>query len=330
MAFPSDSARTKNWGSEVLTDSDLEAQLDLLHTYLKDALNSTTGHNHDGTSNQGPKLTTLGTVACTLPINFAKGADISSASTTDIGAATGNVVDVTGTTTITGLGTVQAGTTRFVRFTGILTLTHNGTSLILPTGADITTAAGDEAIFVSLGSGNWRCANYFRKDGTSLVGYNASTALSGSVIQTVKTAYGTYSSAGSTAMPIDNTTPQNTEGVALSGLDTSITPNNASNRLRITVKVNIATAGANAFGVALYQDSTASALKGTIVGISNDSSPVQAVLIHEMAAGTTISTTFKVRVGTNGGNAVHFNGNTSGSLFNSIMDSIMIIEEIKA
>lgn len=56
MAFPSDSARTKNWGTETLTDSDLEAQLDLLHNYNKDALNASTGHNHDGTSNQGPKL----------------------------------------------------------------------------------------------------------------------------------------------------------------------------------------------------------------------------------------------------------------------------------
>lgn len=102
-------------------------------------------------------------------INESKGANISSATTTDIGAATGNFVDVTGTTTITGLGTVQAGTRRIVRFTGALTLTHNATSLILPTGANITTAAGDTATFVSLGSGNWVCTSYQRKDGTALV-----------------------------------------------------------------------------------------------------------------------------------------------------------------
>lgn len=102
-------------------------------------------------------------------INYAKGSDIASATTTDIGAATGNFVDVTGTTTITGLGTVQAGTIRFVRFTGILTLTHNGTSLILPTTANITTAANDRAIFASLGSGNWICLAYQKADGTPLV-----------------------------------------------------------------------------------------------------------------------------------------------------------------
>lgn len=110
-------------------------------------------------------------------INEAKGTDIASAATTDIGAATGNYVVVTGTTTITALGTVQAGTRRIVNFSGILTLTHNGTSLILPTSANITTAAGDTATFVSLGSGNWVCTNYMRASGAALVGSLKDTIL---------------------------------------------------------------------------------------------------------------------------------------------------------
>lgn len=104
----------------------------------------------------------------TSALNEAKGSDIASASTTDIGAATGNFVHVTGTTTITALGTVQAGARRTVRFAGALTLTHNATSLILPTGANITTAANDVATFVSEGSGNWRCVNYMRASGKSI------------------------------------------------------------------------------------------------------------------------------------------------------------------
>lgn len=102
-------------------------------------------------------------------INEAKGADIASATTTDIGAATGNYVKVTGTTTITGLGTIQAGTERTVEFGGALTLTHNGTSLILPGAANITTVAGDTAIFRSLGSGNWKCVAYQKASGSSVV-----------------------------------------------------------------------------------------------------------------------------------------------------------------
>src|SRR5690606_7462320 len=85
----------------------------------------------------------------------AKASDVASATTTDLGAAAGRIVDVTGTTTITSFGTVAAGVWRIVRFTGALTLTHNATSLILPGSANIKTAAGDCAIAVSLGSGNW-------------------------------------------------------------------------------------------------------------------------------------------------------------------------------
>jgi len=106
----------------------------------------------------------------TSALNEAKGTNIPSAATTDIGAADGNLIHITGTTTITALGTAQAGSRREVVFDGVLTLTHNAISLILPTGANITTAAGDCAEFISEGSGNWRCTSYSRADGTSLGG----------------------------------------------------------------------------------------------------------------------------------------------------------------
>lgn len=104
-----------------------------------------------------------------------KGADVASASTTDIGAATGQYLHITGTTGITALGTKTAGVVRKVVFDAALTLTHNGTSLILPSGANITTAAGDTAEFISEGAGNWRCQRYTRADGKSLVGISSLT-----------------------------------------------------------------------------------------------------------------------------------------------------------
>ncbi len=87
-------------------------------------------------------------------------ATVASASTVDLGAQLAPVVNITGTTTITSFGTVAAGTMRRVVFGGALVLTHNGTSLILPGGANITTAAGDSGVFISLGSGNWRCVDF--------------------------------------------------------------------------------------------------------------------------------------------------------------------------
>lgn len=85
---------------------------------------------------------------------------VASASTADLGAVPGRYVNITGTTTITAFGTIKAGTVKYVKFAAALTLTHNATSLILPGGANITTAAGDTATFVSEGSGNWRCLSY--------------------------------------------------------------------------------------------------------------------------------------------------------------------------
>lgn len=84
---------------------------------------------------------------------------VASASTTDILGAASAFVAISGTTTITSFGT-GTNRIRFVRFTGALTLTHNATSLILPTGANMTVAAGDTIIVISDGSSNARVVNY--------------------------------------------------------------------------------------------------------------------------------------------------------------------------
>lgn len=111
---------------------------------------------------------------------------IASAATTDIGSAAGNVINITGTTTITALGTAQAGARRHIRFAGILTLTHNVTSLILPGSANITTAVGDTALMISLGGGNWYCDKYTRADGgITVIG---SLDVVGSVVNEAKSA----------------------------------------------------------------------------------------------------------------------------------------------
>lgn len=96
---------------------------------------------------------------------------LASAATTDLGSVPGRYKIITGTVTITGLGTIKAGTIAYLKFSGILTLTHNATSLILPGGGNIITAAGDTAIVVSEGSGNWRCVSYQRAQAVPLGEY---------------------------------------------------------------------------------------------------------------------------------------------------------------
>jgi hypothetical protein len=110
----------------------------------------------------GPAFLTAAGGALTGALNWAAAATVASAATADIGAAASNVVNISGTATITGLGTIAAGAMRWVKFAGALTLTHNATSLINLGGANIVTAAGDVALFVSEGSGNWRMLDYRR------------------------------------------------------------------------------------------------------------------------------------------------------------------------
>ena len=263
-----------------------------------------------------------------LAVDWAKGADIASATTTDIGAATGNYIHVTGTVTITGLGTVQAGTLRIVRFAGVLLLTHNATSLILPSGANITTAANDVAVMVSEGSGNWRCVDYQKADGTAL----SSGSLVGHVIQVVNVLDGAVAT-GTTLMLDDDSIPQNAEGDEFMTL--AITPSNTNNKLKIDVVVNLATNATNTNNliVALFQDTTVGALAAASVikgdgGVGNDLLH-QINFTHYMVAGTTSSTIFKVRAGGEAINVVTFNGISSGRKFGGVMPSSITITEIK-
>ena len=102
---------------------------------------------------------------------WAKGADVASATAANLGSNTdGDYFHITGTTGIaaSNFGTVDAGVERTIVFDGALLLTHNGTSFILPGAANITTAAGDVAVFRSEGSGNWRCVSYVKSTGSPI------------------------------------------------------------------------------------------------------------------------------------------------------------------
>ena len=94
-----------------------------------------------------------------------RGADIASATTLSLPSGGGGVFNITGTTTITGIGSAVGGRTIRVRFAGSCQLTHNATSFILPGGSNIFTSAGDTALFINeaatdgVGS-NWRCFHY--------------------------------------------------------------------------------------------------------------------------------------------------------------------------
>ena len=115
----------------------------------------------------------LGANTFTAAQEWATGAAIASAATINLDTSTGNRVHITGTTAITAV-TLTLGP-RTVIFDGILTLTHNATTNNLPGAANITTAAGDRAIYESDGTTVF-CVSYIKVSGAAVVG-GASGAL---------------------------------------------------------------------------------------------------------------------------------------------------------
>ena len=100
-------------------------------------------------------------------IQTEKGGDIASASPLIIDTD-GSYFDVTGTTGFSAM-TIAADRQFTLQFDGVLGMTHHATNLDLPGEANITTAAGDVAIFQSTGSNTVQCTSYTRADGTPIV-----------------------------------------------------------------------------------------------------------------------------------------------------------------
>jgi hypothetical protein len=128
----------------------------------------------------------------------------------------------------------------------------------------------------------------------------------GHVVQVVNTEV-TAVGSGTTTCAYDDTIMQNDEGTEFMTL--AITPTSATNKLKIDVVGNFNHDGSNKIlTVGLFQDSTADALAlvYSFEGVAN--SPLPISFTHFMTAGTTSSTTFKVRCGADTSATVTLNG----------------------
>jgi hypothetical protein len=171
------------------------------------------------------------------------GAAIASAATVDLDTATGNRVHITGTTTITAV-TLTRGP-RTVIFDDILTLTHHATTNNLPGAANITTAAGDRAIYESDGTTVY-CVSYVPVSGKAVVNPVATATASGLV-----------------------PTPPNDATKVLSGAMTYITPASSDLvRLATINPINAATAVFNSGISNTYEEYL---IRGSLVQVAPSS-----------------------------------------------------------
>ena len=166
---------------------------------------------------------------------------------------------------------------------------------------------------------------------TDMIAAGAVTAAkrgSGAVLQVVTAEYTTRTSV-TTAVPLDDTIPQNTEGTEIITL--AITPKSTSNKLLIEFFMPFWDADAvRVVAACLFQDSTADAL--AVAGLVNSLSLYnqQMGLVHVMDAGTTSSTTFKIRVGPNNG-TMYLNRRANNPVFGSTtLHTTLRITEVAA
>lgn len=152
------------------------------------------------------------------------------------------------------------------------------------------------------------------------------TGITNTIVQIVEATPITTVITCNTVIPLDDTIPQNTEGNEV--ITGSITPSSASNRLRIEFSCWAGLSASDNYSVALFQDTAANAIAAA-ANYSN-SNREMFYLSHEMAAGTTSATTFKIRIGPAGGNVAYVNGGTGGSReFGGISAARLRVTEIE-
>jgi hypothetical protein len=132
---------------------------------------------------------------------------------------------------------------------------------------------------------------------------------------------------GTTILPNDDSIPQSTEGTQF--MTKAITPKSATNILEIKATVHCSYSVNETLSIALFQDSTANALAAISENQDNATGMVCLDLTHTMVAGTTSSTTFKIRGGGNGAGTFTFNGASAARRFGGVSASSMIITEYK-
>ncbi len=192
-------------------------------------------------------------------------------------------------------------------------LTLSSTNVLKITGEAASTGAATNDIVAKLGT-VW------------YMPYAGAPAASGAMVQKVGTETGAVAT-GTTGIPNDDTIPQNTEGDEYMTL--AITPTDTGNVLYITVTIHLSTDTATRWlQAALFQDSTANALAATMSYVPDIFHTAVLTFTHKMTAGTTSSTTFKVRAGLSNTGTTTFNGVNGSRYMGGVLASSIVIEEI--
>jgi len=147
----------------------------------------------------------------------------------------------------------------------------------------------------------------------------------GSVLQVATFQTGAVAT-GTGTIPLDDTIPQITEGTEFMTL--AITPTSATNKLIINVTIQLDKNNVNSLTVAMFQDSTVNAIAAQFYGALASGLSLPMSYTFSMTAGTTSSTTFRVRAGSEAAGTVTMNGRGGGRIDGGVAVSSITIYEV--
>ncbi len=212
------------------------------------------------------------------------------------------------------------------------------TDPILTAAVSVITTEGDLIVGDNTGNASrlaiGSAGQYLRSDGTdpswhALLAADLSgpipkaNATPGSVIQSVLATTNSYTS-HTTAIPYDDTIPQNTEGEQI--LTATITPTSTSTKVRCTAILQVDGAAQESVG-AIFRGAGVNALYAAS-SYANLDALNQLILAYEDVPGSVAAQVYNIRVGTNGGGALYVNGTSGGRMFGGTCVSSLLLEEI--
>lgn len=129
-----------------------------------------------------------------------------------------------------------------------------------------------------------------------------------------------------TTIPNDDTIPQITEGAEF--LTVAITPQSAASRLLVEATVHAAAAAATWVVAALFRDSTANAVGASLSYV--DSANAGRVLVARawVLAGSTATTTFRLRAGPSGATTLTVNGSSGTRALGGVPLMTLTVTEV--
>jgi hypothetical protein len=151
------------------------------------------------------------------------------------------------------------------------------------------------------------------------------------IVQQVFDELRTATSTAGTALPVDNTIPQDNEGDEITALNNTFTPTSATNAVLFEINLLVAVASVGVYGLALFDDNDGSnnALVAWAfrVDVANNTECI--TYRWRYVPGVATERDYRLRIGTTAGAVVDINEFNTAQVFNGKATSNITISEIE-